>query len=635
MGPPIYRFSHFLLNCERFELSRDGQNIKLERKPMELLILLAGSNGRLLTRTEIAERLWDKEVFVDTEHGINTAVRKIRAVLDDDSGEPRFVETVQGRGYRFVAPVTVEDVAEVGAVVTEAPASAALMSPEETSESPADPGIRKIFGSSPAIWFAGLAVVAVIALVAEIALAPHSLASWITDRGKAAPIRSLAVIPLDNLSGNPNEEYFADGMTDELITQLARESTLRITSRTSVMQYKGVHRPLPQIARELGVDGILEGSVARSNNEVHMTLQLIRADTDSHVWADSYDRTASEAASLPQDAARAIAIRLHSTTATGQPARAINAAAHDAYLHGRYLWWTNSAEGSLPFFEKAVELQPDYAAAWFGVSSYYGAGVMFGNLDPRIYLSKEQDAARKCLELDSSAVECHLAETGALICNWDLEGALKEAARAIELDPKSSEAYELRAQILLAMGKNDEGLEAEKTSLDLNQANQTGWTLELWQARHYDEAIKDIRERLVATPHDSTMQLFLAASYRGKGMNKESIEALEKSYLFSEGKAASDALHAAYQRGGVPGAVEWQIKHLEATARKTYVSPVNLAELYAQLGDREKTMALLEEAYRQHSPQLQWVQCDAAYDFLRDDAGFRALMKRVGVPVRS
>jgi TolB-like protein/DNA-binding winged helix-turn-helix (wHTH) protein/lipoprotein NlpI len=634
-GPgAVYQFIEFRLDCGRFELLRKGRPLRVERKPLELLTLLVSRQGQLVSRTEIAERLWSSEVFVDTEHGINTAIRKLRHLLRDDSDDPRFIQTVTGKGYRFVAPVTAMNGSQSEAASMTASLPLPVGQDDQTEKQDvAMDALAANAAKARRFWIVFFACAAGLIAIIALTMGSHSLAVRLL-RGATAPvITSLAVLPLDNLSGDAGQDYFADGMTDELITMLAKNSSLRVTSRTSVMQYKRVHRPLRQIARELGVDGILEGSISRSGERVHMTLQFIRADTDTHLWAESYDRGSSDVPALPREAARDIANRLHSSLASTIPIRYVNPAAHDAYLQGRYFWWEGNIDGALPYFKKAVELQPDYALAWFGLSSYYGAGAMFGNLDPRQSLPLVDLTASKCLQLDSSASECHLA-MGAddLVSKWNFEEGLREISRAIELDPKNAEAFEIRSRILQALNRNEGSIQAEKISIELNPANPWGFALALWRARRYDEALTDVQQRMAATPRDPTMQLFLAAIYRGKGMDKESIECLEKFYRYSEGPASAESLHRAFQSGGVKAAVEWQIRFVKAGAARHYVSPVDLSELYAQLGDREQTLALLEEALRQHAPGLLWIQGDSAYDFLHGNPRYRSLIQRIGVP---
>ena len=532
---------------------RDGHSLRVERKPMELLMLLVSRQGQLVTRTEIAQRLWSSEVFVDTEHGINTAIRKLRHLLRDDPEDPQFIQTVTGMGYRFIAPTAVmEDpaTAQPAAHTLEPAGSDPVVAPE----SPTPPSTEELPKKPLAIRVSGVArFLALTVSFIVLAIGPHQIAGLL-HRDPNPPITSLAIIPLENLSGDSNQEYFADGMTDELITMLARDSDLRITSRTSVMQYKGARKPLGDIARALNVDAILEGSVSRSNSNVHMNLQLIRAEDDAHVWAESYDRDANDVAALSDEAARDIAKRLNRAATRPASARYVNPAAHDAYLQGRYLWFANDSEASLPYFKKATELQPDYALAWAGLSAYYGGEAMFGGLDPRKALPNMDTAASKCIQLDPSEPECHVCKAGAeLLANWNLDEASKEISRAIGLDSKNAEAYELRARILQALNRHEESIQSEKTSIELNPANEWGLTLALWTARRYDEALTDAQQRIVATPRDPVLQLFLASSYRGKGMDKESIQAIERFYLYSEGPSEALGLRRAFESGGVRG----------------------------------------------------------------------------------
>jgi TolB-like protein/DNA-binding winged helix-turn-helix (wHTH) protein len=328
MNVSVYKFGEFALDCGRFELTRHGQPIRLERKPMELLILLAEHNGQLVSREEIADRLWERQVFVDIKHGINTAVHKIRQTLRDDPADPHFVRTVTGKGYCLIVPLSAiqvsggREVTERGAVtISDLPSEGLINKSVEAAERTNSP-------ARPRIWVALTLLAAM--LVCAIVLTARN---WARQEGNPQSINSLAVIPLENLSRDPGQDYLADGVTDQLITMLARDSTLRIVSRTSVMQYKGVHRPLREIAQPLGADAIVEGSIARSGDEVHINLQLIAAHSDTHLWAESYDRNLRDIPTLPAEAARAIAYRLHRTPA------------------------------AMP-----IELHPDYALRWAGLT---------------------------------------------------------------------------------------------------------------------------------------------------------------------------------------------------------------------------------------------------------------------------
>ena len=630
MPVTVFEFGDFRLDCGRFEIYRAGRNLKLERKPMELLILLADRKGDLVTRTEIADRLWGNEVFVDTEHGINTAIRKIRQTLRDDPEQPRFVQTVMGRGYRFIGPL-----AEVPSPAAEnvlPPTKSAQPAPTDSTDStkaaPPLPNRR----SRPRLWLAiGCTAISLLAVALGLR------ARWSHEHATLAAtpsIHSLAVLPLDNLSGDPGQEYFADGMTDELTTMLAKNSTLRITSRTSAMQYKRAHRPLREIAQALGVDAILEGSVARADGKVHMTIQLIQASTDTHLWADSYDRDANDVVTLPDEAATAIAKRLNSAAPAAAPARYVNPEAHDAYLHGRYLWFQSQNEKAAEYFRKATELQPDYAPGWAGLASYYGAGVVVGTLDPRQALPAEDAAARKAAALDDSLPWAHnsLAATY-WTYNWDLTRADQEALRAIQLDPEFAEAYHLRAKLLGILNRHPEAIAAQKKSMELDPfARPWAMALIYLLARQCDAAIEDATQRLESTPNDPGLHQMLTWAYMCKGRQKEAMQESERYLTLSGDKGSAENVRRAYEQGGYTAVLRWQIRDLERRSATQYVSPFTLADSYAQLGQRDKTLALLEEAYRQHSPLLLDTQNDANFDFLHTDERYRSLVQRIGLP---
>jgi len=616
----LYRFGEFRLDCGSYELLRAGHAVKLERKPMELLVLFVSRQGEMVTRAEIVERLWSSEIYVDTEHGINTAIRKLRLTLRDDPAEPRFIKTVTGVGYCFIAPVIAESAPGIGEV--EAPA---LTDDSAVSGAPvtAELAARRS-RSHGAFW-----VIAAVALVVVATL----LLIRMRHRNVTPVITTLAVLPLDNFSGDPGQEYLADGMTDELITMIARNSTLRITSRTSVMQYKGAHRPLSEIARSLGVDGIVEGSIARKGDQVHMTLQLIRADTDSHIWAQSFDRDTSDT-SLAEEAAQEIAKQLHSATPVATTQRYINPAAHDAYLRGKYLWISDKMGESGAYFRQATEIQPDYAAAWAGLADYYGEGVAGDVLDPRTSLGPQETAAKRAVALGPDLAEAHQAMTGVyLIGRWDWANADLESQRAIALDPHDGELYYLRSCVLEAMNRDAESLEAAKKAVELIPLERPTAIGDLYSfTRQFDAALAELNLRLEAFPNNGALLFSLSDVWRRKGNYKEAVDAWAKWRIASgDAQAAADA-RKAYKEGGARGFIRWQLRRREVAAKSYYVSPVELAGYHAQLGERNPTLALLEEGYRQHATNMLWVQDDPAYDFLNADPRFRAIITGVGRP---
>ena len=648
MAAKVFQFGDFKLDCDRFELRRGERTVKLERKPMELLILLAAKNGDLLTRAEIVERLWDSEVFVDTEHGINTAVRKIREVLRDDPAQSRFVQTVTGKGYRFIAPVV-----EVPAPLPEerrlsseesrnrrvgdppaapaGPSAFPIQTPvSDEAKSSGEKDARRFSLSGRWIWLAVAAALG--CLVVAISLGARSLRDRSLNRAAGPKISSLAVLPLDNLSGDPGQNYFADGMTDELTTMLAKNSTLRVVSRTSVMQYKGARRPLPEIARELGVDGILEGSVERTGDKVHMTIQLIQGPSDTHIWAESYDRDANDVVSLPREAAQTIAKKLNSVVVEQAPQRYVSPEAHDAYLRGRYLWFAGKNEEASKYFRKATELQPDYAPGWAGLSTYYGQGAG-GELYPKDAIANEVEAASKAVELDESLPWAHLSLGAAMFFSWNWPRAEQEISRAIELDPNFGEAYHFRSKMLSAFGRNEEAIEAEKKAMELDPFERPfALAFTYFLARQYDAAINEARLRLETRPDDIILHWALWEAYRRKGAEKEAAQELEKSVLLQGWTNSAAAIHRQFERGGYKAVVVGQVDYYKKLSEKQYVSPLQRATYNAQLGRREETLALLEEGYQQHDPELLWIQNDPAYDFLHGDERYRSIIRRIGLP---
>jgi TolB-like protein/DNA-binding winged helix-turn-helix (wHTH) protein len=612
----LVRFGKFAFDMTSRELSRDGVRIRLPQQPIQVLCALLERPGEVVSREELQKLLWPTDVFVDFDQGLNKSIQKLREALRDSPEEPRFIETIPRAGYRFIAPVIAETAAEshtpqvkIGPAAEESPGPLA--------------NANRVHDKAKWLVLAGCVTVALLALGWFVAHRQHATQS----------IRSIAVLPLDNLTGDPSQDYFADGMTDELITMLAKDSTLRITSRTSVMQYKGVHRPLTEIAHALNVDAIVEGSVRRSDSGVHVTLQLIRADTDSHLWANSYDRSPGEIANLPGEAARDIAKQLRSSSPTPAVARFVSPQAHDAYLRGRYLWFRGQNEEAGKEFRKAVELQPDYALGWVGISSYYGVGILSGKMDPVQAIPQAEAATQKAVDLDDGLAEGHLVLGAAIFTyQWDFDRGLQEMSRAIALDPRLTQAIHLRARFLNIMGRHQEAVQEQKTASEIDPFERP-WAMVtiLDEARQYDAALAEARQHMQAEPNMDMYEL-VAVAYRGKSMPTEWAQALEKHFQLAGEPDSAAAVERAFKQGGQKAVVQWQLDQLERKSKTNYVSPVALALLHAQLGDREKTLALLEAGYREHSPLLLWIQLDPAYDFLHSDERYRSIIKRVGLP---
>jgi TolB-like protein/DNA-binding winged helix-turn-helix (wHTH) protein/Tfp pilus assembly protein PilF len=650
----IFQFGEFELDCDRFELFRAGRSLKVERMPMELLILLVSKKGQLVSRAEIAERLWPDGVFVDTEHGTNSFIRKIRLVLRDDSGQPRFVQTVTGKGYRFIAPITRLGATPNGAVdvsdsfrryepsrtdshstISEtanqraAPPLAGVLTPaEQNIETGSRANLKKRF------QIAALATAAAVAAGLVIGV-------WLHRRSASAStvhpqIRSLAVLPLDNLSGDPGQQYFADGMTDELTTMLAKNSTLRIVSRTSAMQFKDPQQPLRDVARLLGVDGIVEGSISRAEGKVHMSVQLIQASTDTHLWADSYDRDNNDVAAIPAEAAQAIAKRVNASEAVIRPERYVNPEAHDAYLRGRYYWFSfhgkEHGKEAAEYFRKAIALQPDYALGWVGLSDYYGVAAVMGNMPPAEADPQAEYTARKALQLDDSLADAHISMAWVCLMRYDWSCVDAESARSVALNPESAATHHCRAWMLIALNRMDEAVSERKKAMDIDPYSWP-WVLvqTLDQNREFDAAIKEARMRLGANPTNAALHITLSESYLHKGMEREAAEELETSLTLDNDRTEAAAVRQAFGRGGYPAVLYMQLDELKRQSKKEYVSPLTFAFDFGELHRKEETLRYLEKAYQERSPGLAWLQHRPEFDFLHDDKRYQTIVRRVGL----
>jgi len=641
----ILCFADFELDPGRCQLRRGDRILKLEKIPMDLLMLLVEADGQLVTRDQIIERIWGRDVFLDTEHGINTAIRKIRIALRDDPESPRFVETITGRGYRFVAPVTLAPANGNGSApaAANAPSVEATATEATAAQRPAAPSTARVPAGAPSAeppvpmlrgWIAALAAV-LVALILILVLKPTLLRSLLSPRRSDLQIQSLAVLPLENLSGDPSQDYFADGMTDELITMLAKTTNLRVVSRTSAMQYKGARRPVRDIARELGVDGILEGSVARSGNRVHMTVQLIYAPSDTHFWAESYDRDLNQVYALPSELAQTIAKEVKSIGRDTSPPRYINPEAHDAYLRGVYLFIGFDAVHSLENFEKAIQLQPDYAAAWAGMADAYMIGAVDGERPASEVSSQGEAAARKAVELDDSSGSAHNSRAA-----WyfffarDWQRADAESRRAVEVAPGDAGVHHVRSFVLAALNRWEESLAESKRENELDAFART-WALgyAYLRMRQFDAAISDFKLRIQALPTDEICHMYLAQAYWRKQMYPEWERETETTLQLSGRRDAAQALHRAFEQGGEKAAEQWGVNDTLARSRTTYVSPFDIALSYAFLRDKNETLHYLEESYRQRAPWLSLLQSEAVFDFLHFDPRYIALVKKIGLPL--
>jgi TolB-like protein/DNA-binding winged helix-turn-helix (wHTH) protein/Tfp pilus assembly protein PilF len=638
----------FEVDLRAFELRHFGRALKLERIPLQVLLILIERKGQLVTREEIAEKIWGKGVFLDTDNSINGAVRKIRQVLKDDPQQPRYVETLTGRGYRFIALVCEE---ELGSLAPHHPAQTVEPAPEPSQ-------IRRVSeetGKDPKE--AALAVTAAHGrrfrlLVAIFASCAIVLAGWIAwhhfyGRGAAQPIRSIAVLPLQNLSGDPAQDYFADGMTEELITELSRIQTLRVISHTSVMEYKGTRKHLPQIARELGVDGILEGSVIRENDQVRVTVQLLDGPNDRHIWSESYERPLHGVLNLQREVAETVGQQIRIQLSPEQHARIgsappVNPEAYDAYLRGRYLLSTQYTMGqpllqAKNYFEESIRKDPNFAEAYSGLADAYLYLALFRYAPHEAALQSAHDALRKAARLDDSIGEVHdTLGTISWTHDWNWIEAEREFNRAIAMAPSYSCAHEDRAEFLAFLGRRNEAMAeiARINQIDLGPSAAMTEGAVYYQLRDYPSLVETGQRGIASNPNEWVEHHDLGIGYEGVGNLPAAVIEYQKAVELSNGdQDASASLAHAYAAIGKRAEAEKILRDLEQRAKGSYVSPYILATIYAGLGEKDKAIQFLEKAIDQRSLEIAWhLKADRRVDNLRSDPRFQDLIRRVAFP---
>jgi TolB-like protein/DNA-binding winged helix-turn-helix (wHTH) protein len=611
----IIRFGDFDVDPQSGELRKHGKRIKLQIQPFQVLQILLEHAGQVVTREELQKRIWPADTFVDFDQGLNNAIKKLREALADDAEKPRFVETLSKRGYRFIAPLTPDT----------------------------QPARR---------WLSWRAAFAIVTGLVFIALLASNILR-VPDRvsGTSVPqIRSLAVLPLANLSGDPAEEYFSDGMTDALITDLAQIGSLKVISRTSVMHYKKTDKTLPEIARELNVDGIVEGTVQRSGERVRITAQLIHGATDKHIWAHSYERELQDTLQLQADVARDITEGISSNLADLSrrhpvPTYVLNLQAYDDYLKGRsYVrrWTKADVVKGMGFLERSVQRDPNFAPAYVELSSAYQALAYFNHSPPRETLPKAKVAAIQALALDENLPEAHivLATTYAYY-DWDWPAEERELKRAVQLDPSSSFAHSMYAHYLVVMKRKTDAIREAATALELDPFSPVDHVMAasvfMWN-REYDTAIGEARRAVEIDPSFAYGHMVLASALGAKGVFPQAFtEWLQYLRLDGDEELAQELENAARKMTG-PGDPGQKLGHItlsyyQRKSRREYVAALTFAAAYIDLGNRDKTLEWLNRAYEERSMGLYTVAVDPFCDSLRSDPRFADLLRRMNLPL--
>jgi TolB-like protein/DNA-binding winged helix-turn-helix (wHTH) protein len=620
-----YEFDQFTLLPSEKRLLCERKGVPLAPRVFDTLVLLVQNQGRLIQKEEFLKTLWPNTVVEEVALAHN--VSQLRKALKDPIENPRFIETVPKRGYRFIASVRVRS----GPALQLAPSPTIAEQPVAVQHAPRSP--RAIAGA----LVAGLLLVAWMAAYIYL---PHA---GKRDAAALPAIHSLAVLPLENLSGDKEQEYFADGITDALITDLAQIGSLHVISRTSAAQFKGSGHTLPQIGRELKVDALVEGTVARGESRVRVTAQLIEAHSDHHLWAKTYERDVKDVLALQDEIARDIAeeIRIKLTPKERSlltQAHAVDPDAYDTYLRGRYWWSKRDAEGErkgLDYFQKAITKDPSYALAYAGVADSYVVLGHHGGLPPKEALPKAKEAAIKALELDPSLAEAHTSLAVVKFSgDWDWQGAEHEFKQAIGLNPNYATAHHWYAHYLLAMGRLDEAVNELERARDLDPFSipiNSFLGITLYSARRYDDALRQFHLGLDMHRDRQEFSDGIANIYEQKKLFAEAF-AWRQQVLSLAKETRTDALEQAYQRSGYRGYLLKRIQLLEPAPKSDLFTVLLLAHMYALLDDEPHTMAYLERAYEERNPWIMYLQSDPVMDFLRSSPRFRDLIRRIGLP---
>ena len=653
----VVRFGTYELSLQSGEVRKAGVRIRVQQQPFKVLEVLLERPGEVVTREELRSRVWPDENFGDFDQAVNIAIAKLRSALGDSADNPRYIETLPKRGYRFIADVWLVDAdgrvrrpesVSAGSPETEpgrqlpadglavppvtAPVTGFKPEPQDLASAVAPHGPKRL-SPRPLMAFAAVAVLAILSVLSFRA------------RARAPAIRSLAVLPLENLSGDASQNYFSDGMTDELITDLAQISALRVISRTSVMVYRGARKPLPQIARELHVDAVVEGTVLRAGDRVRITAQLIDAVTDKHLWSQSYEGELRDTLALQDRVARAIAeqIRINLTPreqAALKSVRVVNPEAYESYLKGRFFWNKRTAESlrvALAYFNQAIEEDPNYAQAYSGLADTYAllGDWQYAVMIPTQAYPKARAAALKAVQLDSELGEAHNSLAFVLDgFDWDLDAGGREFRRAIELSPGYATAHHWYAWHLALLGRYDEAIAEMKKAENLDPLSLiiNADLAELLVIAHsYDESVKQSRKTIEMDPNFAMAHNQLGQAYLQQHLYEQAFPELQKAVqLSAESPTCIANLARAYALSGQRDAALKLLDGLKKTSTPGYSRASEIAAIYVSLGDTNEAMTWLEKGYAERfNPG---VLIRPGFDPLRSDPRFRELAHRIGLP---
>ena len=625
--PNVLSFGDYEFNPLSGELRKEGMRVRLEGQPLAILQMLLDRPGELVTREELQKKLWLEDTFVDFEHSLNAAVKRLRAALCDSADQPRYIETLSRRGYRFVAPVN-------GIADRESRKPVAVQGESQPQPQLGFHGRRFRLVAAAAVCAIGI-----------------TIWGWRLWRNRPATpalpsVHSLAVLPLQNLSGDPSQEYMADGMTEELIGRLANIHGLRVISRTSAMQFKNSQLSAPEIAKKLAVDAIVEGSVIREGTQVRVHAQLIRGATDEHIWANEYQRQYGSILVLQDEIARAIAQQIKITLTPQEKsglavAREVDPQVHESYLKGRYYFNQRTEEAlnkSVSFFQEAISKDPSYALAYCGLADSYAMLGFRGGISSKQTLSRAKAAALKAIELDDTLAEPHaslafIAETH----EWDWAAAEREYKRALELNPGDARAHHWYAGYLMYVGRFEEGIAEEKRARDLDPLSlpvNNALAGRLLVAGRVDEALQELQKTLEMNPRFAPAHQTLGWAQLNRGKHQEAIREFREAVQLSGPDDSDFVLDLGFAYALAGDRVE--ARKILAVLKKQHeqaLVPGSIGILYGAMGERNEAFAWLEKAYQERDPELTYLKVPGRrFEPLRRDPRFQELVRRVGFP---
>jgi len=616
----IVRFGAFEFDQRVGELRKHGLRIKLQGQPVDVLVILLERPGEVVTRDELQKRLWAVDTYVDFEHSLNAAIKRLRAALGDSAEAPRFVETIPRRGYRFIAPLS-------------QPPPSVPPAPMQDQK----PARRRLFALAAA-------ATAVIVLLTIIGMKLPALRETLRNRTLSGPIRSLAVLPLANLSGDPDQDYFVDGMTDALRQYLEGISSLRVISRTSSMHYRGSDKPLPDIARELKVDAVVDGSVLHAGDRVRINVELIQAGMDRHLWSNSYERDLRDIFALQADVARTIADEIRVKLTPTDRARlaqvhASNPDAYEAYSKGRFFWNKRTQEDlkkAIGFFQQAVDKDPNYALAYDGLADCWLPLAWYGYMSPSEALPYAKAAVNKALSLDDSLAEAHTSLAFvSLYYDRDWTKAEREFRRGIVLNPNYANGHHWYAEYLTLVGRHKQAIAESERARELDPLStiiNTWLGSRYFFARQYDKAIEEYRNALEMDPNFAPARLVLGHAYEQKGMLKEAIAEFERAVSLGGGSSVYTAsLAHAFGVAGRSAEAVRLLEDLKKMAASRFVSSYDLALAHLGLAENNQALELLSVAVQERSPRVAFLGVEPRFDGLRADPKFKKLMLSVGL----